>query len=913
MNPLVKKEIRLLLPSFLASLLMALTIWLVPEDFDHSSFFVQILIIFPFLFCPVMVVMMTLGSFGREFSLGTFSMLMAQPVPRARIWWTKTLLLAGAVLLVWFVWCISFILHDPFKQTSDDFQNTEIFTALFALAIFSGGLWTALLFRQMAAGFWFAVLTPAAVLVSIENVILADQPDKLVERVLIATFIAYGVAGFIFARWLFSRVQDAQWTGGDVAMPEMRGLKWWGERPREPQAAVNAGSSAALPHRKRHIRAALLAKEFQLHQSQFLMAGVLVFLHLGVVATRKFGDFRGYPDLKFVLEQFWLLWFVMPFLVGCAAVAEERKLGTLEAQLCLPAKRRTQFGLKLFVVLVLSVLLGTIMPVLLEGSRILPEYKLYIRADLVAGYFGVTSVWWQFALNILATILIILPLLTFVAISLGMAAMAFYASTLTRNTLQALAPAVLGFILMWLLLLAAAEPEEFSRPPLWHGVLVYLIGVPVLAIVMAALAYGNYKRVLVGWSTWRRNLLTLAITLALVIGTTAAIYHRAWELIGTTEPPHGTARLTPGQTRMEVNGDNITVFLPDGRVWMDRFAQFELSPFNSQLGENPSFGGGRFLDGTNWLDAVDCLRDIAGIQRDGSLWVSEKPDQLQRIWLKEKMPASESAKVARFGNENNWKSISDHYLYPFLLKTDGTLWIWGTNHWVGSKGWPGLHAFQPQRLGTNSDWAEMFTDNGRTFLRKTNGEVWACPAFFSGDTKVELNKQITFGQAHYLPTNHWRSVFWGDAPNSMGFLAGICEDGTFRELANWQQTSRGSKWGWASRNIQIGNETNWLAADRGNDDSVVLLKADGTLWQWRFEMAPDINPHGFSVNRFSEHSDWVAIAQMMGGVVALAADGGLWLWRFDAVYYSLRSGDFLPLLANSRKPQFLGNIFGKGD
>ena len=40
------------------------------------------------------------------------------------------------------------------------------------------------------------------------------------------------------------------------------------------------------------------------------------------------------------------------------------------------------------------------------------------------------------------------------------------------------------------------------------------------------------------------------------------------------------------------------------------------------------FGGGKFLDGTNWLDAADCWLDIAGIQRDGSLWVSEKPDLL---------------------------------------------------------------------------------------------------------------------------------------------------------------------------------------------------------------------------------------------------------------------------------------------
>jgi ABC-type transport system involved in multi-copper enzyme maturation permease subunit len=899
MNPLLKKEIRLLLPSFLASLLMALAIWLVPEDLDHRPFFAQILVVFPFLFCPVMLAMMTLGAFGREFSSGTFSMLLAQPVPRHRIWSAKTLPLAVMVTLVWFVWCISYILHNPGNQTFNDLWDMEICTAMFALAMFSGGLWSVLLFRQMAAGFWFAVLTPGALLMSIVD-ILENQPDKVVDRVLIAAFIVYGIAGFIFARWLFSRVQDAQWTGGDVAMPEMRGL-----------ARFKIGLGARRDLRP---RVALLAKEFQLHQSQFLMAGVLLLLHLGVLATRKFGHLPRNSSLEFVLEQFWCLWLVMPFLVGCAAVAEERKLGTLEGQLCLPAKRRTQFGLKLFVVLVLSVVTGTIMPVLLEGSRILPEFNLDFPRALMAGNFVVSSVWGQFALNILATIWFSLPLLTFGAISLGMAALAFYASTLTRNTLQALAPAVLGFLLMWLMLLAASEPEEFSRYPLWRGVLIYLIGVPVLTAVVAALAYGNYKRVLVGWSVWRRNLLTLAISLALVVAATAAIYHRAWELLGTTEPPHGIARLTPNQARLQIDGDNITVFLADGRVWMDRFYQFEVNPFTSQFMENPTFGGGKFLDGTNWLDAADCWLDIAGIQRDGSLWVSEKPDLRLRVWLKGKMPASESTKLARFGKENDWKNISYYGISPFLLKTNGTLWIWGPNRWYWDKTWPGLHAFQPRRLGTNSDWAEMFTDNGLTFLRKTNGEVWTYPAlFYTDDTKLVLNEQITLGQARYLPTNHWRSVFWCSAPDSMSFIAGISEDGTFRELADWQKILHNSKWGLVNRSIQIGTETNWLMAVSGIKNKAVSLKADGTLWQWKFEKAPDINPQGFSLNRFSEHSDWVAIASMADGFISLATDGSLWLWRFEPEYYSFHSDVMTPLLANSRKPQYLGNVFGKSD
>ena len=250
-----------------------------------------------------------------------------------------------------------------------------------------------------------------------------------------------------------------------------------------------------------------------------------------------------------------------------------------------------------------------------------------------------------------------------------------------------------------------------------------------------------------------------------------------------------------------------------------------VNPFTSQLKESQMFGGGKFLDGTNWLDAADCWLDIAGIQRDGSLWVSEKPDQVRRFWLQGKMPASESTKLARFGNENDWKNISGRVISPFLLKTNGTLWIWGTNHWDGKNKWPGLHALQPQRLGTNSDWAEMFTDNGRTFLRKTNGEVWTYPGFYSEDAELVLNEQITIYRASYLPTNHWRSAFWCNVQNSPGFTAGICEDGTFRELANWQKTPHGSNWEPASRNIQIGTETNWLAAVDGSYDRVVIAQS----------------------------------------------------------------------------------------
>src|SRR5207245_2154907 len=137
---------------------------------------------------------------------------------------------------------------------------------------------------------------------------------------------------------LFFRAQDVHWTGGTVAMPG-----WLKMRRGLARTELKQGLRP---------RAALLAKEFQLHQPHLVIAGVLAMAHLGMIVARKAGS--GFPDspvLEFLTGQFWVLWLVMPLLIGCTAVAEERKLGTLEAQLCLPARRRTQFATKFIVAL----------------------------------------------------------------------------------------------------------------------------------------------------------------------------------------------------------------------------------------------------------------------------------------------------------------------------------------------------------------------------------------------------------------------------------------------------------------------------------------------------------------------------------------------------------------------------------
>jgi len=103
MNPLVAKEIRLLRPAYVMAILLAMIpLWLLPAYGDEAEFFAYVALCFGTL-------MLALSSFGREFGMNTFPLLLAQPLTRARIWCIKTSILAGTIATVWIMFLLSWV------------------------------------------------------------------------------------------------------------------------------------------------------------------------------------------------------------------------------------------------------------------------------------------------------------------------------------------------------------------------------------------------------------------------------------------------------------------------------------------------------------------------------------------------------------------------------------------------------------------------------------------------------------------------------------------------------------------------------------------------------------------------------------------------------------------------------------
>ena len=112
--------------------------------------------------------------------------------------------------------------------------------------------------------------------------------------------------------------------------------------------------------------------------------------------------------------------------------------------------------------------------------------------------------------------------------------------------------------------------------------------------------------------------------------------------------------------------------------------------------------------------------------------------------------------------------------------------------------------------------------------------------------------------------------------------------------------------------MRVGTETNWSAVAL-TWCRMVALKADGSLWEWRFAREWNYNQEALYVAakqqpiRLGKHNDWVAIDHTLLDVVALAADGSLWLWPDPRPY------EESTLLKIPKPPRSLGNLFGKSD
>jgi hypothetical protein len=771
MNPLIRKETRLLLPAWIAALVVVtMPVW---PGLDWGDAKPVLLIIF-----GAAILGLALSPFGQEMSLGTFGLLLVQPEDRRRFWRVKTGLLAVALGSVWALFALCLWMRVWVNGDDLDMLKGSLLITLLA---FSGGLWSTLLLRDIVTSLSFACVVPmaicAATLLTVGHWI--DPESSRFSNILSCVLAVYLAAGFLWARRLFLGAQEVAWSGGQIPLAGVRvaPLRW-----------------LAFEIKGRQNRwTALVRKELQLQEVTMFLIPIMALLHLAALAICHFSpQWIGKEQMKeMLLGAIPCVWLgVVPLLIGCVVVAEERRLNTLDNLLCLPISKRASFAVKLAVALALGIVVGGIIPWFLLGM-----------GGVRPGGFGL-----QIAVEVAAAITVV----------------AFYASTMSRGVLQAIPTAFCVPVLIWIVI------DLFSNFIFAHGyyLTIATLAWPAMILTLVWLAFKNYQQLQIGWRVWLGNLTRAGAVFGCVTLAALAIFDRPWELFQSLEPRHGPTRISgAGRASIAVSESGPCILLPDGTLWV------------GERGPSAKSISGRFAPGSNWVEIAAGSGGAVAIQSDGSLW---------RI--------RNTSDIGQIGSDSDWKKIAGDIYFFHALKQDGTLWIatYVTNHiatpvrvgddsdWVDVRGrsfvkrdgshwgWKttpiGAHGQRFLSAGLEPDRWSMEETNWSSWagcnpiLRiRTDGSLWASGEYIPSNIFGEKVRPGKHREAVRVGTkSDWVALGGGGSP-----CVALEADGTLWTI-KFSQSKHPSHY------------ADWLAATEGYGGygGTWALARDGTLCCW---------------------------------------------------------------------------------
>jgi alpha-tubulin suppressor-like RCC1 family protein len=330
------------------------------------------------------------------------------------------------------------------------------------------------------------------------------------------------------------------------------------------------------------------------------------------------------------------------------------------------------------------------------------------------------------------------------------------------------------------------------------------------------------------------------------------------------------------------------VFIP-----ADRFREGNLWSWgqngSGQLGVNNTTARSTpvttLLGGTNWKSlstSSGIVISSAAIKTDGTLWVWGSNSN-GRLGTND--TTNRLTPVTTFAGGTNWKQVSGSSNF-LAIKTDGTLWVWGSN----SNGQLGVNDTTARSTpvttllgGTN--WKSASAGETHTMAVKTDGTLWVWGANGSGQLGVNDTDGRTTPVTTILGGTNWKLISCSRLCSSA-----IKTDGT---LWTWGQNSNGQLGvnNTTARSTPVTTllgGTNWKQVSSGGYHTAAI-KTDGTLWVWGTNSNGQLGVNNTTarntpVTTFAGGTNWKQVSSGGYAKAAIKTDGTLWTWgRNDSV------------------------------
>jgi alpha-tubulin suppressor-like RCC1 family protein len=217
---------------------------------------------------------------------------------------------------------------------------------------------------------------------------------------------------------------------------------------------------------------------------------------------------------------------------------------------------------------------------------------------------------------------------------------------------------------------------------------------------------------------------------------------------------------------------------------------------------------------------------------DGTLWSWGNSNDYGQMGINIPQPSQRSSPTQIPGT--TWSKSSCLNRHGMAIKTDGSLWTWGANYrgQLGNNLPDNNMRSAPIQVGTDTTWSKLAGGYNNSAVIKTDGTLWVWGTAFNGG--LGLNQQGNTTNGRSSPAQVGTDTTWD---NGMMFFPSVATfiktDGT---LWTW-----GYNLGYGSLGLndladrssptQVGTDTTWDTVYSGNGAGAAS-KTDGTFWIW---------------------------------------------------------------------------------
>jgi alpha-tubulin suppressor-like RCC1 family protein len=328
----------------------------------------------------------------------------------------------------------------------------------------------------------------------------------------------------------------------------------------------------------------------------------------------------------------------------------------------------------------------------------------------------------------------------------------------------------------------------------------------------------------------------------------------------------------------------------DGKIWTNDFRTNLIGACGFAWGWNyqGSLGNLSSTPVSSPVREVTSSNDWISLDTNGAFSGGLKSDRSLWMWgyntcgfLGNNSVANQSSPVREISSSTTWCAIGISAFSTFALKCDGSLWSWGDNFCGNLGDGTKIGRSSPVReISSSSNWCKVSRGGYRHFSAiKTDGSLWTWGTNFCGTLGTG---NTTFFSSPVREISS--STTWCNVQNGYRITVAQKTDGT---LWAWGFNSYGQLGNQTTTNFsspvrEITSSVNWTTIGIGTFHSSAI-KTDGTLWLWGLGTSGQLGQFSITnqsspVQEITSSTDW---CQVSGGCVhtaALKTNGTLWAW-----------------------------------